>query len=1043
MSIPRIAIARPVTMFMISAIIILLGAISVTRLPVDLLPDVTYPTVSIFVRYPGVGPQEIEQLITRPIEQTVSAVAGLDQLNSTSSEGISRVSLSFNWGIDLNEAMDDMRMRLDRVRGRMPIDAEPMQIFRQDSNAMPIMSLGIEGNYDRVTLREMAENQIGPRLERVSGVAAVTTIGGLRRQIHVQLSKEKVAALELPVERISALLRAENQNTPLGEVNQGERTYLLRSQAQFQSLDEIRNLVLMTRGGVPIYVRDVAEVIDTTEDIRSLMRINGRPGVRLSVQKQSGTNTVQVADGIRAEIDRINLEMPNIKLNVLDDSSVYISRSINSVQEHALLGAGLVTLIIFLFLRSFRSTLIVCTSIPISVIGTFALLYFAGYTLNIMTFGGLALGIGMVVDAAIVVLENAYRHMEHGKDRVTAAIEGSEEVWGAIVASILTHIAVFVPLLFLTGISSILFRQLSVVVIFSLLMSLLVAVTLVPVLCANLLKLPPPVEERTGIGGRLFTAGENFLEGMDDAYRRVLHKALAHRPMVIGAGALSVVAAVLMFPLLNTELAPQTDEGVVMVSAELAAGTRIERTDAIMGRLEQMTQQLVPEATTFIASAGSGGFGGGGGGGTSRGYIQLFLVPKDERARSSEQIAFDLRRQLAGIPGVIVRANASGGNNQINRLMSGGQGNDSRMAVEIRGEDIAEGRRLAQDVQDLLQTTPGIADPRLARDEARPELAVQIDRPKAALFGLNTTQVANTIRTNVAGTVAAQFRQGGYEYPIIVRLKQEDREQVSDINDVMVNTASGVSMPVKNVMVIQSQLGPSQIDRKNQERMILVSAEPEIPLSEAVAAVTARLPEINRPQGFAIGFGAEVEQQAKTFNELRLVLILALILVYAVMASQYESLRDPFVIMFSVPTAAIGVVLALYLTNTSFNLQAYLGVIMLGGIVVSNAILLVDYTNILRRRDGMELREAVEVAGRTRLRPILMTSLATMLGLVPMALGIGEGSELQVPLARVVIGGLLTSTFITLVFVPTVYTLFEEGWSGLWKKRPHQEQAAH
>ena len=435
MSIPRIAIARPITMFMISAIIILLGAISVTRLPVDLLPDVTYPRVSVMVRYPGVGPQEIEQLITRPIEQTVSAVAGLEVLESSSNEGSSRVSLAFAWGTDLNEAMDDMRMRLDRVRGRLPLEAEPMQIFRQDSNAMPIMSLGIEGNYDRVTLREMAENQIGPRLERVDGVAAVTTFGGLRRQIHVQLSKEKVAALDLPVERITALLRSENQNTPLGEVNQGERTYLLRSQAQFQSLDEIRNLVLMTRGGVPIYVRDIAEVVDTTEDLRSILRINGRPGVRLSVQKQSGTNTVQVSDGIRAEIERINTEMPNIKLNVLDDSAIYIRRSINSVQEHALLGAGLVTLIIFCFLRSFRSTLIVCTSIPISVIGTFALLYFAGYTLNIMTFGGLALGIGMVVDAAIVVLENAYRHMEHGKDRVTAAIEGSEEVWGAIVAS--------------------------------------------------------------------------------------------------------------------------------------------------------------------------------------------------------------------------------------------------------------------------------------------------------------------------------------------------------------------------------------------------------------------------------------------------------------------------------------------------------------------------------------------------------------------------------------------------------------------------------
>jgi HAE1 family hydrophobic/amphiphilic exporter-1 len=1031
-------------MFMISAIIILLGAISLTRLPVDLLPDVTYPTVSVRVQYPGVGPQEIEQILTRPIEQAVSAVAGLEQVESTSSEGSSSVRLRFAWGSDLNEAMDDLRMRLDRVRGRLPPEAEALTVFRQDSNAFPIMFLGIEGNYDRVTLREMAENQIGPRLERVNGVASVMTYGGLRRQIHVQLSKEKIAALDLPVDRIVALLRAENQNTPLGEVNQGERTYLLRSQSQFQNLDEIRNLVLMTRNGVPIYVRDVAEVKDTTEDVRSILRINGRPGVRLSVQKQSGTNTVQVADGIRAEIERVNREMPNIRLNVLDDSSVYIRRSISSVQEHALIGAFLVILIIFAFLRSFRSTLIVCTSIPISVIGTFALLYFAGFTLNVMTFGGLALGIGMVVDASIVVLENAFRHMEHGKDRVTASIEGSEEVWSAIVASILTHIAVFVPLLFLTGISSILFRQLSFVVIFSLLMSLLVAVTLVPVLCANLLKLPPPPDQRKGLRGRMFTASENFLESMDDGYRKFLHKCLAHRPMVIAAGVISVVAAVLMFPLLNTELAPQTDEGQLFVMAELAPGTRIERTDVIMSRLEQMVQQLVPEARTIIASAGQGGgMGGGGGfGGTSRGTISLYLVPKDDRERSSEQIAFDLRRQLSGIPGVIVRANATGGNNQMSRLMSGGMNNDGgRMAVEIRGEDLEVGRRLAQDVSDLLATTPGVADPRLSREEARPELAVQVDRPKAALFGLNTNSVASTIRTNVAGTIAAQFRQGGFEYPIIVRLREEDRQQVTDVNDVMVSSQSGVTMPAKNVMKIQSQLGPSQIDRKNQQRIVQVSADPEVSLSEAIRAVNDRLPSLPRPQDFSIGFGAEVEQQAKTFNELRLVLILALILVYAVMASQYESLRDPFIIMFSVPTAALGVVLALYLTNTSFNLQAYLGVIMLGGIVVSNAILLVDYTNILRRRDKMDLREAVEVAGRTRLRPILMTSLATMLGLVPMALGIGEGSELQVPLARVVIGGLLTSTFITLVFVPTVYTIFEEGLSGIWKKRPRPEHA--
>src|SRR4051812_15075980 len=847
MSIPAVAIKRPVTMFMISSVIILLGMISLFRLPVDLLPDVSYPTISVRVGYPGVGPLEMEQIVTRPIEQAVSAVAGLDQVNSTSSEGSSSIRLSFAWGTDLNVAMDDLRTRLDRVRGRLPIEADPPTVFRQDSNAQPIMSLGIAGNYDRVTLREIAENQLSPRLERVAGVASVTASGGLRRQIHIELSKEKIAALDLPVERVNALLRTENQNTPLGEVTQGERTYLLRSQAQFQNLDEIRNLVVMTRNGVPIYMRDIADVKDSTEDVRSLLRINGRPGVRMQVQKQSGTNTVEIANAVRAEIARINIEMPNIKVSVLDDSSIYIKRSISSVQEHAMIGSILVTLIIFLFLRSFRSTLIVCTSIPISVIGTFALLYFAGFTLNIMTFGGLALGIGMVVDASIVVLENAFRHMEeHGKDRVTAAIEGSEEVWSAIVASILTHIAVFVPLLFLTGISSILFRQLSVVVIFSLLMSLLGAVTLVPVLCATLLKLPPPVAERKGIGGRLFTASEKLLEGMDNAYRKFLHKALAHRPIVIGVGVVSVVAAVMVFPYLNTELAPQTDEGVVTVSAELAAGTRIERTDAIMSRIEQQVQALVPEAVTRIASAGAGGAGGAGGGlgGTSRGNIQLYLVPKDQRKRSSDQIAIELRRQLAGTPGVIVRANASGGNNQINQLMSGGQGQGGgRLSVEIRGENLEDSRRVAQSVNDLLLTTPGVADPRLSRDDARPELAVQVDRPKAALFGLNTTQVANTIRTNVAGTTAAQFRQNGFEYPIVVRLREDDRQQVNDVQDVMVMGSSGVALPVKNVMKIQSQLGPAQIDRKNQERIITVSADPEISLSEAVAAVNARLPD--------------------------------------------------------------------------------------------------------------------------------------------------------------------------------------------------------
>jgi HAE1 family hydrophobic/amphiphilic exporter-1 len=1044
MSMPRFAIQRPIMMAMICSIVVLLGAISLTRLPVDLLPDIQQPTITVRMNYPGVGPLEMEELITRPLEQALSATAGLEQLNSNSSEGNSNLRLNFSWGTDLSEAMNDMRTRIDRVRGRLPEDADPPTIFKFDSNSAPIMGLGVEGDYDRVTLREMAENILSPRLERVPGVASVTVNGGLRRQIHVELSKEKIQALDLSVDRVVNLLKKENQNIPLGEIYRGDMTYLVRSQGQFSDLDQIRDLVVLTKGAVPVYMKDIAEVKDATEDVRSVLRINGRSAVRMNVQKQSGTNTVQIAELVRKEVDRINREVQGVKLTVIDDSARFIERSINAVKEHVMIGSVLVIFIIFLFLRNFRSTLIVATSIPISVIGTFALLYFSGLTLNTMTFGGLALGVGMVVDAAIVVLENSFRHMEHhGKDRLTASIDGSEEVWSAILSSILTHIAVFVPLLFLTGVSSIMFRQLSVVVVFSLLMSLFVAVTLVPVLCSKLLVLPPPADQRSGLGGRLYTFSERALEKMDDGYRRLIHLALAHRPTVVAISVASVIAAMVILPTIPTELSTQADEGQVNVSVELAIGTRVERTDAVLQRLEQMLPTLVPEARDIIVNGGGGqgpGFGPGGGSG-HRGNLQIMLTPKDERKRSSEQIASELRRQLSGLPGVIIRANAWGGNNQMARFLSGGQNGGGRLALEIRGEDLDDARRLAQGAKSLMDTTPGVADARVGRDEGRPELAVHVDRPKAALLGLTVTDIANTIRTNVAGTQAAMYREKGNEYPIVVRLREEERQQISDVHDVLVNTTMGQVMPAKNLVTVANETGPVQIERKNQQRIVTVSAEPETTLSEAVKAVEARLPELGVPQEFNVGFGAEVEEQAKAFNQLRMVLILALVLVYAVMASQYESLRDPFIIMFSVPTAAIGVVLALKLTGTSFNMQAYIGIIMLAGIVVSNGILLVDYTNVLRRRDGLPLREAVELAGRTRLRPILMTSIATALGLVPMSLGIGEGSELQVPLARVVIGGLTTSLLITLVLVPTVYTVFEEGFSA-FRKRPQETKPA-
>jgi HAE1 family hydrophobic/amphiphilic exporter-1 len=798
----------------------------------------------------------------------------------------------------------------------------------------------------------------------------------------------------------------------------------------------------MTRQSVPVYLRDIAEVKDTTEQRRSFMRINGKPGVRIQVQKQSGKNTVAVARAVRAEVDRVNREVQNLKMTITQDNSVFIQRAINNVQEHALVGGILVVLIIFAFLRDIRSTLIVCTSIPVSVVGTFALLYFGGFTLNTMTFGGLALGIGMIVDAAIVVLENTHRHLHMGKDKMTAALDGSEEVWSAILASTLTHIAVFIPLLFLSGTASIMFTQLSFVVMFSLAMSLFVAVTIVPVLCSRWLKTPDEEAADTGIMARFYGVSERFLERMDEGYRRAIRLALNHRPTVITGAAALVVLAALLYPRIGVELLPQADEGEVNVNAELAVGTRIERTEEVLLKLEEMVKDNVPEAVTLITEGGGGGGnwqgGGGGGGSTHRGQIRIMLVPRDQRTRTNEEISVALRRQLTGLPGVVVRANPSGGNNQIMRFLSGGgnnnNGGSSRLQLEIRGHDLDDARRLAQDARIMMEDTPGIADVQIGREEGRPEIAVRVDRPKAAMLGMSISSVATTIQTNVAGTTAAQFRERGNEYPVVVRLREEDREQIADVGDVLLSTPNGQVVPAKNVLMVNREAGPVQIQRKNMERVTSVNAEIEVPLSEAVKNVEARLGQLRVPPDFAVGFGPELEEQARSFQQLQLVLILAVLLVYAVMASQYESLRDPFIIMFSVPVAAIGVVLSLMLTGTSFSMQAYIGIIMLAGIVVSNAILLVDYINTLRRRDGMPLRDAVELGGRTRLRPILMTSIATMLGLVPMAIGVGEGGELQAPLARVVIGGLLTSTLVTLVLVPAIYTLFEEGLAGIFKR---------
>jgi HAE1 family hydrophobic/amphiphilic exporter-1 len=855
-------------------------------------------------------------------------------------------------------------------------------------------------------------------------VGQVNVFGGLRREVHVDLSLEKLRALDLSVNQVVNLIRTENANAPAGRVEEGGFDLNLRTQGQFQDINQIRNLVLTTRRGVPVYLRDVATVEDSTEEVRQIVRINGQPGLRINIQKQSGSNTVAVAQGVREEAERINRDFPNISVQVLNDSSRFIERSIATVEEHALLGGLLAVLILLVFLRSIRSTLIVSLSIPISLIATFALLYFSGFTLNTVTLGGLALGVGRLVDDAIVVLENAFRHREAGKSRKEAALVGTQEVTTAIIAATLTTMVVFLPVAFLSGMTSVLFSQLAFTVAFALFCSLLVALTLIPVLCSKYLHVEPPSAERHPWMHSIVQGTGNALERLDQRYQQAVGWALHHRKTVVLGAAASVLVTLLLVPLIGVELVPETDEGQVNVQVDLSPGTRLLATDEVVRRLEEIVKKEVPEIRNLVVQVGVGGFQGGGG---HSARLELRLVDRELRNRTTQEIAARLNEALNVEPGVSIRSNATGGMNFGMGGMGGGGGD--RASVEIRGYDIAYGNELAKRVQKEIEQVPGITNVRISRTEGLPEMLIRPDRVKAALFGLNVSSLGDVLETAFAGRQAGLYREAGREYNIVVRLRETDRTRLDKVDLIPVSTPLGGTVPVGSLVSKQRQEGPVAIDREDRERVITVAAGFfGRDLGSVMRDIQAKVDPLRAdlPSNFAIIYGGEYEEQQKSFRQLLFALILAVLLVYMVMAAQYESWRDPLIIMFSIPLAAVGVAVTMILTGTNLSIQAFLGVIMLAGIAVSNAILLVDYTNILRRRDGLHVFEAVTLAGRRRLRPILMTTFATVLGLLPMALGFGEGGEVQAPMARVVIGGLLTSTAITLLFVPTLYAIAEE-----------------
>ncbi len=1020
MNLPRFAVHRPVLTVMLCLIVIILGSVSFRRLPIDLMPDITYPTLSISTEYENASPEEVEELISRIIEEAMSAVPGVEEVTSVSAEGRSNVRVTFAWGTDLDAAASDIRDRLDRIIPRLPEDAERPRLRKFDLASFPILILGVASNLDPIQMRDIIDNQVKYRIERIPGVASLDIHGGLNREIHVNLNAEKLKALGLPIDQILSRIEEQNINLPAGSIEQGQMDITIRTPGIYTSLDQLRNTVVDIREKAPIQLKEIAAVEDAWEKVNQIVRVNGRPGIRLAVNKQSGKNTVEIASGVLKEIERINADIPQLHITAIIDTSDYIKRSITNVGTTIFYGGALAVLLLLLFLRNIPSTAIITTAIPISIVATFTLMYFGGFTLNLMTLGGLALGVGMLVDNAIVVLENIHRLRETGQGSETAAVNGSKEVMAAVIASTITTLVVFLPLIFVRGMAGIMFRQLSYVVSFSLACSLAVALTLVPMLASRVRSAVVPVAgEKPTAMRRFFQVVGGFFGRLEQAYGKLLGLALNHRVIVLSTAGLLLIASLLLIPLVGVELMPSLDESEVIVNAEMAMGTKLEVLSDTFRKIEAVVKQEVPEIKNTVSYIGGSSWRARGG---NAGEIRIALKPVAERKRSSEQIAAALRRKLTSIPGVTVRTRAGQGL----FLLRIGTSQGDKVELEIRGHELEISDELARRAQQVVENVEGITDAKISRETGMPEELILVDRQKAADMKLTILKIAKMLQTALTGTAASYFREAGNEYMIRVKLAEMDKKDLQEILDLSLTNADGEPVILRNVVSAQPRSGPVLIQRKDQERVVYVSANISgRDMGSVLADIKKGLRNIPVPKDFSIVFGGDYEEQQKAFRELMLSFILALVLVYMVMASLYESLRYPLVVMFSVPLAGIGVVVMLFLTNTTFNVQSFIGCIMLGGIAVNNAILLVDHINLLRRRDQMPLRAAIEEAGRRRLRPIMMTATTTILAMTPLALGIGEGGEAQAPMARAIIGGLLSSSLITLVVIPTVYALFE------------------
>ena len=1020
MSIYKSAENNPITTLMIFTAVIVMGVYSLVQIPIDLYPEIEPPYISIMTSYAGANAADIETNITKPIEDALNSVDKLKEVTSVSYDNLSVVSLEFEWEANLDEVMNDIRTVLDRVYNYMPEGSDRPAIFKFSTSMMPILFYAVTAKESYPGLEKIIEEKIINPLNRIDGIGSISTIGAPRRKIYVNIDPRQLDAYNITLEQIGNIIGAENLNMPSGNVKMGKLDYQLRVQGEFTESDQLNQVIVANFNGKPVYLKDIAVVNDTLKDKTMDEKINGELGMRMFVMKQSGANTVSIARKVNRQMKSLVKTLPpDINISSIMDTSDFIRGSIKNLSQTLMWALLFVVIVVLFFLGRWRATFIIVLTIPISLIVSFIYLYVTGSSINVISLSSLSIAIGMVVDDAIVVLENITKHIERGSSPREAAIYATNEVWLAVIITTLVIVAVFFPLTLVGGMTGVMFKQLGWIVTITVCTSTLAAISLTPMLSSKLLRLRPADEKK--VTSRYDKSIGKLLDRLDNFYEKSIRWSLVHKRIVmILSLAIFVGSIVLAVKFVKTDFMPETDESSLRAAIELQTGLRVEETSKIARQIERIIKERYPEITIISVSSGADDEGT---------FFSLFtttgsnrinmmsrLKPISERSRSVFEIADDLRAQLDKIP-EIVNYNVS--------TSGGGMGaSENTVDVEIYGYDFDATNKLANEIKSRIENIPGAKDVLLSREKDKPELQVVLDREKLALNGLNSAMVSTYIRNRVSGLIASQYREEGDEYDIILRFEENYRNSITDLEEISVMTPLGKKVKLKELGQIKEYWSPPNIEHKRRQRIVKVSVKPVgISLGELASKIKADINSLDVPPEIFINVGGAYEDQMEGFLDILLLLVLSLVLVFIVMASQFESFAMPFVIMFSIPFAFTGVIFALFITGTTLSLIAALGAVLLVGIVVKNGIVLVDYINLMRDR-GYDLYEAIAISGHSRLRPVLMTAFTTILGMLPLALSTGEGSEIWTPMGITVIGGLVFSTLITMIIVPVMYAIF-------------------